>query len=572
MEKIKIEKNEELGSILLKLENSKEKDIVFSIVEGAIMLQSIINLKILKKRAEELGKSVTIERSKEETPIVPGQDVRPRHFESKINAGNVEVGTEKGMHLNFGKKEGDFARKDKKMEVSNSVGRVKMFDIVKKNETLVPSAAAKPVFEKREEKKISTEKKYSELRSFAPQGGAKSRPQEFVRETPKVGKKKILLPSVVSKAFYVFIFIVIATSVVSAAMTLPKVKIDIKLKSDLREYDRSLKIDETAGNIDVDKEIIPAKKEEVNGEISESFPTTGKKHIVSKASGKITIYNEYSSSDQKIVATTRFLSKDGHMFRVEDNVTIPGFTRVEGKDVPGEVTVDVIADKAGEGFNIGPTSFTIPGYQGGMKYSTIYGRSSASMTGGADREAMYLSESDYITAKEKLVKEVREKNDMEILGKNVDPYILLEGTRKEDDIKIITDVKVGDVADKFKMTITIKEIGLFVSKNDINEIVDWKIKSETGQDVEIFGSETPPELEPTATDENGSIILPVKISRSVVAKIDVDKVKRDIYGKNEEDVRAYFANIKEFKSVNVTFSWTKNVPSSNDKININIEK
>ena len=570
MEKIKIEKNEELGSILLKLEHSKEKDIIFNIAEGAIMLQSIINLKILKKRAEELGKSITIERGREETPIVPGGDIRPVHFEDKINAGNVEVRTQKNVPLNFEKKESDFARKDKKMEISNSVSRVRMFDIVKKRED--PAYQAKPRPVNKEEEKTLREKKYSELRSFAPQGGIKSQPQGFVREVPKAGKKKILLPSIVSKVFYAFIFIVIATAAVSAAMTLPKVKIDIKLKSDVKEYNRSLKVDETAGNIDVDKEIVPAKKEEVNGEISESYATTGKKHIVSKASGKITIYNEYSSSDQKIVATTRFLSKDGHMFRVEDNVTIPGFTRVEGKDVPGEVTVDVIADKAGEGFNIGPTSFTIPGYQGGMKYSTIYGRSAVAMTGGADREAMYFSESDYITAKEKLAKEVREKNDMEILGKNIDPYILLDGTRKEDDVKIITDVKVGDIADKFKMTVSIKETGLFVNRNDINEIVDWKIKSETGQDVEIFGSETPPVLEPAIADENGSIILPVKISRNVVAKIDVDKVKRDIYGKNEEEVRAYFANIKEFKSVNVTFSWTKSVPSSNDKININIEK
>lgn len=375
-----------------------------------------------------------------------------------------------------------------------------------------------------------------------------------------------------SKVFYIFIFIVLSLALVSAAMTLPKVNIDIKLKSDLKEYNLSLKVDEAATNIDADKGIIPAKKEEVNGEVAESYPTTGKKHIVSKAGGKITIYNEYSSSDQKIVATTRFLSKDGHMFRVDDNVTIPGFTRVEGNDVPGEVTVDVVADKAGEEFNIGATSFTIPGYQGGMKYSTIYGRSSAAMTGGADREAMYFSDSDYITAKEKMVKEVREKNDLEMSGKNVDPFIILDGTRKEDDVKIVTDVKVGDIADKFKMTVSIKDSGLFVSKDNINEIVDWKIKSETGEDVEVLGDRTYSNDLTVIKNEDATTTLPIKVSQNVVAKIDIDKVKRDIYGKSEDEVRAYFAGIKEFKSVNVTFSWTKNVPSSNDKITVTIEK
>lgn len=572
MEKIKIEKNEELGSVLLKLENSKEKDIVFSIAEGAIMLQSVINLKILKKRAEELGKSVAIERNREEASIISRQDIQSELYANKIDSGNVGIRTEKASPLNFDRKESDFAKKDKKMEVSNGVGRIKMFDIVKKREASVSNVPSKQVYEKKEEKKIVMEKKYPEIRNFTPQNSAKNQQERVGREAPKVGKKKIRIPSIMSKVFYVFIFVVIATAIVSAAMTLPKVKIDIKLMAWELPDNRELILDENATASDADKGIIPAKKEEANGEISESYPTTGKKRIVSKASGKVTIYNEYSSSDQKIVATTRFLSKDGHMFRIEENVTIPGFTRVEGKDVPGEVTVDVVADKAGEGFNIGPTSFTIPGYQGGMKYSTIYGRSGEAMAGGADREAMYFSESDYITAKEKLVKEVREKNDLEISGKNVDPYILLNGTRKEDGVKIITDAKVGDIADKFKMTVSIKESALFANKAHIDDIVDWKISSENNGNVEVVGGSRKYEIREVVKKENGPMVLPVNISQNVVAKIDIDKVKRDIYNKNEEEVREYFAGIKEFKSVNVTFSWTKSVPSSNDKIIINIEK
>jgi len=573
MEKIKIEKNEELGSVLSKLGSSKETDVIFSIADGAIMLQSVINLKILKKRAEELGKSVTIERNREEIKPIFNKDLGVENNANKgIPKKNIAIDEKKGTKGGFEKKESGLRDNDRPVQIPNTVSHVKMFDIVKKVDAPSPKVSQGPAYGKIEEKKIVVEKKYPEARGFIPQDAVRAQPARIERDISKTGKRKIRLPSIMSKIFYIFILVVVATALISAAMTLPKVNIDIKLKSDLREYDLNLIVDDTADNIDADKGIIPAKKEEVNEEMSETYPSTGKKHIVSKASGKITIYNEYSSSDQKIVATTRFLSKDGHMFRVEENVTIPGFTRVEGKDVPGEVTVDVIADKAGEEYNIAATSFTIPGYQGGMKYSTIYARSSAAMSGGADREAIYFSESDYITAKEKLVKAVRDKNDQDITGKKTDSYLLLNGTRKEDDVKIATDVKIGDIADKFKMTASIKETGLFVNKDNINEIVDWKIKSETGKDVEILGDRKYSNDLEITKNENGAIILPITVSQNVVAKIDVDKIKGDIYNKSEDEVRAYFSSIKEFSSVNVTFSWTKNVPSSNDKINIVIEK
>lgn len=578
MEKIQIEKNEELGSIFAKLEKAKDGDITLSIAENAVVLRSVINLKMLKKRAEELGKSVIIERRKEDiaskeektdnvysVKISQESDQDKTVEKNKIMRHIPEQGTENRMR--------DFRIPDKQLKVSSSIGRVKMFDIVKKYDDAEVKPEEKKVELKKDNIRIAAEKgNYSDAERYSPDYVKPSRPAQKMPEPDKKKRKTVLLPSIMSRIFYIFIFVVVATVLVSVAMALPKVNINITLKSHELEKELRLKVDEKVENIDADKGVIPAKIEESNGEVSETYPTTGKKHIVSKATGKITIYNEYSSNDQKIVATTRFLSKDGHVFRVNENVTIPGFSRVEGKDVPGEITVEVVADKAGEGYNIGATSFTIPGYQGGIKYSTIYARSNAAMTGGADREAMYFSESDYITAKEKLLKKVRENNNEEISGKQTDAYILLEGTRKEGDMKIITDVKVGDIADKFKMTVTVKDSGIFVSKENIDEIVDWKISSENDGSVEVLDNSRKHVMEAVEKDEDGSVILPVSVKQDVVAKIDVEKIKKDIFNKSEEEVRSYFQNINEFNSVDVTFSWTQKVPSASEKIYINIKK
>lgn len=588
MDIINIGKEEELGTIFLKIENSKGKEITLSIPENALILQSVINLKILKKRAEELGKIVSIARveSDKENPKAawPGLSVSGRsELPNSGNPGmtrpvvveNTSEKKEQGLNqINLGGAE------EERMKISSGGGKVRMFDIVKKVESPAKAEKIERVektenvgFRMEKNNRVVKNEVVREGRIFSDMRRQPDFSQKADLRVDNISKtrKIVLLPSIISKFFLAFIAVVIIVVLVSAALTLPKVNVNIKLKSHELTSELKLKLDEKADKIDADKGILPAKKEESNGEISESFASTGKKHIVSKASGKITIYNEFSSSDQKIVATTRFLSKDGHIFKIDENVTIPGFSRVEGKDVPGEVSVMVYADKAGEEYNIGPESFTIPGFQGTGKYSTIYARSSAAMTGGADREALYFSESDYIAAKEKLVKVVREKNDQDILAKKTVSYLLLDGTRKEDETKIVTDVKVGDISDSFKMTVSIKESGLFVNKDNIDEIVNWKMSLENNNE-EAVGDRTYPDNLSITKAEDGTIDLPINIKQNVVAKVDVDKIKSDLYGKDEQGVKAYFQNIDKFDSVGVTFSWTKNVPSSNDKIDIKIEK
>ena len=70
------------------------------------------------------------------------------------------------------------------------------------------------------------------------------------------------------------------------------------------------------------------------------------------AVGKIWVTNTYSSPIE-IVKATRFISADGKLFHLLNNVTIPASY--------GQVLVDVYADQKGSSFAIGPTTFSIPG-------------------------------------------------------------------------------------------------------------------------------------------------------------------------------------------------------------------
>lgn len=128
----------------------------------------------------------------------------------------------------------------------------------------------------------------------------------------------------------------------------------------------------------------------------------GTEKVERKASGKITIYNNYSSTGQKLIANTRFESPDGKIFRIAEAITVPGYKKTGAETTPGSIEVSVTADKPGAEYNVGAVDFSIPGFKGDPRFGKIYAKSKAPMTGGFVGEMKKINETD----KEKAVKEM----------------------------------------------------------------------------------------------------------------------------------------------------------------------
>ncbi|MCK5085322.1 hypothetical protein KAK05_01275, partial [Candidatus Parcubacteria bacterium] len=65
--KIYINKDEEIPSVIMKINEHKEKDVILVVSRENVILQSLINLKILKKKVEEMGKTVSVIKTDSET-------------------------------------------------------------------------------------------------------------------------------------------------------------------------------------------------------------------------------------------------------------------------------------------------------------------------------------------------------------------------------------------------------------------------------------------------------------------------------------------------------------------------
>lgn len=573
-ETIYIEADEEIISIVDKLRQSESEEITLAVPVDALLLRSVVNLKILKKKASEFKKNISIV-----TVDKNDQDENEQKIEIKNEKADIKIGVVRKKKI----KMFDIVKKVDKISDENKEDNKAQSSLESSEEKLQRGESfaeniesedivVDDILQRDEREEILDIKKNAENKL-----NLSATNQQAKNDFKKTKKRRAILPSISSKVFAGFIFICIATATLTAVFVFPKVDLIIVLKAQETEYNFEFITDESISEIDAVFDKIPAERIEVVNEETETYPTTGKKRMTEKASGEITVYNEYSSNPQKLVGNsvegyTRFLSKDGRLFRIKKSIIVPGFSRVEGVDIPGQVTTMVYADKPGEEYNIDPASFALPALQG-AKYKAIYAKSTKAMSGGIDKDVAYFSESDYITAKDKLAKKIKEKSEQDFSGKISDEVILLEKTKQEGDAEVKVNIKVGDIADNFEMTISTKTSALVVNKNNLESLIGKKINSELGENVELVAGSGKYKVGETTKDENGNVAMSVRATRDLVTKVDADKIREEITGKNEEELNDYFNNKREIKSAEVEFwpFWVKSVPASYDKINIEFE-
>lgn len=136
----------------------------------------------------------------------------------------------------------------------------------------------------------------------------------------------------------------------------------------------------------------------LSGDKGVSVAASGEQDVSRKASGTIIVYNNASADAQTFVATTRFQTTDGKVYRTPKGITVPG----KKGDTPGSVEVQVIADQPGVDYNIDLTDFTLPGLKGTARAETIYARSKTAMSGGFVGKEKGTSPDDLTKAKASL--------------------------------------------------------------------------------------------------------------------------------------------------------------------------
>ena len=253
--------------------------------------------------------------------------------------------------------------------------------------------------------------------------------------------------------------------------------------------------------------------------------------------GQITVFNEYGTTPQVLVATTRFQTPDGLIFRTLKGITVPG-TKVEnGKIIPGSISVEVIADKPGQSYNIQAGKFSIPAFNersDAGRYEKIYGKSDETMKGGAIGKAKVVTDVDFNTAKQilsdQVTKDVQDSLKTQTAGLKVINTSAIKLKESE------STAKIDEAADSFMMAVSsaIKTVGF--KEDDLKGLIKQFV--DKTQNLTAIPEKLIINYDNIAFDEtSNTLTFTVNIKGNGYAKVNADEIKTDLAGKNEQGLR-----------------------------------
>jgi hypothetical protein len=300
-------------------------------------------------------------------------------------------------------------------------------------------------------------------------------------------------------------------------------------------------------------------------EQSKSFtlPSEGAQAVEAKATGTVTLINE-SSAPQQLVATTRLLSKEGILFRLDKSVTVAA---------NGQVDAVVHADQTGKNGEIGASRFTIPGLNTTLQQK-IYAVSVNPMVGGV-QYVRSLTEQDVKDAVASLSDDIlaAAKADLEI---GIDRAQFDGQAYLTNVISQSTDVPVGTATGTFTLKMAVDVSATYYNNELVRTYAETLLKKRLteGYEMTVINLEgIKVTVESIDTKTSSARISVYLDGNSRISEISATLNKDRFVGRAPNEVMTLLKSNDAIKEVSVSFTpfWLKRVPTLKDHIKIVIE-
>jgi hypothetical protein len=274
--------------------------------------------------------------------------------------------------------------------------------------------------------------------------------------------------------------------------------------------------------------------------LSRTLEATGEAKVERRASGVVTIYNEFGTQSQRLIKNTRFEAPDGKIYRINDSITVPGATkRADNTLAPGTIDVTVYADSPGAEYNKEPTQFTIPGFKGDPRYSTFYARSKTALSGGFVGVERVVAEADLQQATDEMKQELGNVLTAALASELPEGYLMIAGGSR-----FTFDEPARENGNDSEVIITLKGIvaSPIVRERDLASAVARLTVQEYQGEAVLFADPATVTLSlsgGTAALDDDPIRVNIAGNPILVWQFDAEALKADLAGKE----RAVFETV-----------------------------
>ena len=533
-----------------RLMRSKQQEIVLVLPKNSIITADLNSLKILKEEAESIGKILSL--STENNEI--------KSFAKKI----------KMLIYNPSEKERGEVKQTKKIKIMMdilppSLNRVPEEDVVPEIQKLpeeLPKESEpdynlppEPIIYEAANQNSDLEKNLENFYSGDLKNNELSAKSEFAFGGKSENRRRRFYLNHTISFFAVSGFLLFGATIY---LILPKADVRISLREIPLKVQIPIAVSKNVSSYNLASGIIPGQYFSLNktgSKMIEGRPTIG---------GVIEIYNAYSAASQKLVAETRFETKDGKIFRIKNPVIVPGAKMLNAKLTPSSVKAEVIGDEASDEYLIGPSYFTIPGFKATPKYAGFYAKSVKPMT---IMENTSISKGEL----EKNKNELKDKLAQELKSETL-------STLKDSDLQLLDGasiIKIDDfkVSEKF-LSMKITWQALFFKEKDLKTMINYFISSRY-PDLKNFTFEDNIMYPEAARVDfkKGELFFTFNIDKSNALPADIDGLKKELAGRDEIGMRTIISDKIYINSAAISLwpFWVSRAPSNLKKINITID-
>jgi len=505
---IYLEIDEEVTSVIDKIRKTEFTDVVLVVPKDASISQSVVNLKLIKRKAEELNKNVSL----------VTQDKVARNLASKIGLATAATASEMPRVAAA------------QSEALESAGPLE--------ETSEVIFDKEPIMHEPEELTVIE--------------GEDVRDEMEMHEDvdKKVAEKtKSLSPAFPWKWVGLVGAIVFGGLLIAGYVYLPRAKATIYVAAEKKPLTLNFSGEKDA-KVDTEKVIIPTQIVEVTKEQSKKYPATGKKDAGTKASGVLTISN-LTGSDLTLAT---FSPKD------RPDLVFVADVPVNAKGDGSGTKVNVTAASPGDQYN---------GFQGKQFFAVKYNdplltaACLGGMSGGTTKQVTVVSQGDVNSAKDALAKEVGDEVTAEFNSKSSELKII-EDTKKSEIVSSSASPEVNAEGTEFTMTVKVTAKALGFNVNDVSSVISAEVNRQLGFAKSIIddGSKNA-EISVDSSDiATGKISGTIKTNAFVSTKLDEPAIKTELAGVNDAKATNYLAGLDGVASSKLEYwpSFIKSFP------------
>jgi hypothetical protein len=552
---IYIDVDDEITGIIDKVENANQKVVALVLPKRAASLQSIVNMKLLKRSADNADKNVVLITS--EQALIPLAGAAGLHVAKNLQSKPDVPVAPLGAAAAAKRLAGDEEPAEDMPEETGEEEMPQKFDYDKP----VGALAAKHEAENPETIDLDDDEEKPAKAAGAAKTAKSAKNKVSV---PNFDRFRMMLMAGAAALAILIVFIFLAIFV------LPKAIITLTTASEPVTANFNLTASDKA-TLDTDKGTLPAKLESKDQTGTQQVTATGQQNNGDKATGTVNLTAQKCSGNPFDVPSSvpagTGVSSGGNTYVTQTSTSFHGTGTSGGCFVyAGNSSTSITAQSPGSKYNVSGASFTVAGR------SDVSG--SGSTSGGSDNIVTVLSQADVDGAKAKITSGSTADQftkDFEKTLTDQGAYVLTS-TLKAGDANVSSSPSVGQPASTANVTVKVTYTVLTVKNDDLKQSVEAKLNSQIDKTKQKLNDNFMDDTTITVQSQSSptNAFLQVNVDTSAVPIINVASVKKVAEGKKAGEIKVVLNNWPGVKSVDVKLSpfWVSKAPKKPSKIKV----